>query len=190
MEEILQKIGADDPLYRYTTYGDSSLSVDATTFNKIKTEAPYLISMVATDISTLQPLNKREPKHHETLNIPKPKNEPTIGVIDTLFDDSVYFVLEELFRSGVYPIVYAHIGDKEKFSFVPQLCTKGMKTFLESRKGDIRTNAVNSLSELGNNEIEMRDSYDAVFHLVTAAKGAQQCYTTANNAARTESVKN
>ena len=91
IEEILQKIGADDPLYRYTTYGDSSLSVDATTFNKIKTEAPYLISMVATDISTLQPLNKREPKHHDTLNISKPKNEPTIGVIDTLFDDSVYF---------------------------------------------------------------------------------------------------
>lgn len=69
-------------------------------------------------------------------------------LVANYFDDSVYSVLEELFRSGVYPIVYAHIKGKEKFSFVPQLCTKGMKTFLESRKGDIRTNAVNSLSEL------------------------------------------
>ncbi len=39
---------------------------------------------------------------------------------------------------------------------------------------------------IGANEIELRDSYDAVFHLVTAAKGAVQYYTTANNSARTE----
>ena len=42
------------------------------------------------------------------------------------------------------------------------------------------------LRSLGTNEIELRDHYDAVFHLVTAAKGAEAFYTTANNAARTE----
>ena len=36
------------------------------------------------------------------------------------------------------------------------------------------------------NEVELRDRYDAVFHLVTAAKGAEKFYTTANNSARTE----
>lgn len=36
------------------------------------------------------------------------------------------------------------------------------------------------------NEVELRDSYDAVFHLATAAKGAVQFYTTANNTARSE----
>jgi len=45
------------------------------------------------------------------------------------------------------------------------------------------------LSGLGCNEVELRDSYDAVFHMVTAAKGAEQFYTTANNAARTETVE-
>lgn len=45
------------------------------------------------------------------------------------------------------------------------------------------------VSSLGCNEVELRDSYDAVFHLVTAAKGAEQFYTTANNAARTETVE-
>ncbi len=35
-------------------------------------------------------------------------------------------------------------------------------------------------------EVELRDSYDAVFHLTTAAKGALSAYTLANNAARTE----
>lgn len=45
------------------------------------------------------------------------------------------------------------------------------------------------VSSLGCNEVELRDSYDAVFHLVTAAKGAEQFYTTANNAARTETIE-
>lgn len=45
------------------------------------------------------------------------------------------------------------------------------------------------LKELGTNEVELRDGYDAVFHLVTAAKGAENFYTTANNSARTETVE-
>ena len=44
------------------------------------------------------------------------------------------------------------------------------------------------LEYLGSNEIELRDNYDAVFHLVTAAKGAEEFYTTANISARTETV--
>lgn len=42
------------------------------------------------------------------------------------------------------------------------------------------------LDAIGSNEVELRDGYDAVFHLVTAAKGAGNFYTTANNSARTE----
>jgi CYTH domain-containing protein/transcriptional regulator with XRE-family HTH domain len=42
------------------------------------------------------------------------------------------------------------------------------------------------LKELGTNETKERDSYDAVFHLVTAAKGKEEVYTLSNNAARTE----
>ena len=39
---------------------------------------------------------------------------------------------------------------------------------------------------LGLNEVELRDSYDAVFHLTTAAKGALEAYTLSNNKARSE----
>ena len=45
------------------------------------------------------------------------------------------------------------------------------------------------LKDIGISEVELRDGYDAVFHLVTAAKGAQNFYTTANNTARKESPK-
>ena len=46
-----------------------------------------------------------------------------------------------------------------------------------------------ALEYLGTNEIELRDNYDAVFHLVTAANGAERFYTTANNSARTETIE-
>ncbi|MBQ8199100.1 MAG: CYTH domain-containing protein, partial [Lachnospiraceae bacterium] len=46
-----------------------------------------------------------------------------------------------------------------------------------------------ALDFLGTNEVELRDNYDAVFHLVTAAKGAEEFYTTENNSARTETVE-
>lgn len=46
-----------------------------------------------------------------------------------------------------------------------------------------------ALDSIGTNEVELRDQYDAVFHLVTAAKGAEEFYTTANNAARTETIE-
>ena len=42
------------------------------------------------------------------------------------------------------------------------------------------------LKAMNTNEVALRDQYDAVFHLVTAAKGAERYYTLANNAARTE----
>ncbi len=45
------------------------------------------------------------------------------------------------------------------------------------------------LKDIGINEVELRDNYDAVFHLVTAAKGAVEFYTTANNSARTETAE-
>lgn len=42
------------------------------------------------------------------------------------------------------------------------------------------------LKEYNLNEIEARERYDAVFHLVTAAEGAEEFYTLSNNNARTE----
>ena len=74
-------------------------------------------------------------------------------LISNYFDDSVNRLLDDLFRREVYPIVYAYIEGKEKFSFVPDLCTKGMNLFLDSRKGDIRTNRVQTMDELKKGDI-------------------------------------
>jgi len=45
------------------------------------------------------------------------------------------------------------------------------------------------LRQLPADKVTLRDRYDAVFHLVTAAKGAEKYYTLANNQARTETVE-
>ena len=74
-------------------------------------------------------------------------------LIANYFDDTVKDVLDDLFANQIYPIVYAYIDGKEKFSFVPELCTTGMNKFLNSRKGDIRTNAVMSADDLKNGDI-------------------------------------
>lgn len=74
-------------------------------------------------------------------------------LIANYFDHRVDSVLEDLFANEIYPIVYAYIDGKEKFSFVPELCTDGMKKFLSSRKGDIRTNAVREIKDLKAGEI-------------------------------------
>ncbi len=45
------------------------------------------------------------------------------------------------------------------------------------------------LKEFRLNETEAKDRYDAVFHLVTAANGAEEFYTLNNNNARTETIE-
>lgn len=74
-------------------------------------------------------------------------------LIANYFDNTVENVLDDLFNNKVYPIVYAYISDKEKFSFVPELCTQGMNIFINSRKGDIRTNAVKTVNDLKSGKI-------------------------------------
>lgn len=74
-------------------------------------------------------------------------------LIENYFDDTVESLLEDLFHNGVYPVVYSFINNEEKFSFVPELCTQGMNVFINSRKGDIRTNAVKTVDDLKSGKI-------------------------------------
>ncbi|MBQ9885868.1 MAG: S8 family peptidase [Lachnospiraceae bacterium] len=86
---LLEKLKIDNILY--TTYGDDTISVTKELFEVINKKVPYMISMISTDLSQvkLNDLIPQVPK--EKIIIPPPANEPVIGVIDTLFDESVYF---------------------------------------------------------------------------------------------------
>lgn len=62
-------------------------------------------------------------------------------------------LLDELFSNEIYPIVYSYIDETEKFSYVPELSTVGLKKFTDSRKGDIRENPVSSADALRKGDI-------------------------------------
>lgn len=122
---------------------------------------------------------------------------------------TVLFVPEtatELITGGVAPWTCGTNGDYQKCQMRLQLdkekvfeqAAKTMNTdkvLIVCDRGTLDNKAYMAglefatvLDYLGTNEIELRDNYDAVFHLVTAAKGAEEFYTTANNAARTETA--
>lgn len=77
----------------------------------------------------------------------------------------------------------AHTMSSEKILIV---CDRGL---LDNKAYMSEEEFKEVLLEIGGNEVELRDTYDAVFHLVTAAKGAEEFYTTENNQARTETVE-
>lgn len=54
-------------------------------------KAPYLVSMATENLSDLSPEDFIEDYQQDIVHIPSPSIEPTIGVIDTLFDTRVYF---------------------------------------------------------------------------------------------------
>ena len=54
-------------------------------------KAPYLVSMATENLSDLSPEDFIEDYQQDIVHIPSPSIEPTIGVIDTLFDIRVYF---------------------------------------------------------------------------------------------------
>ncbi|KDE70163.1 serine protease [Fusobacterium necrophorum DAB] len=54
-------------------------------------KAPYLVSMATVDLSSLSPEDFINEQQTKMVTIPSPTIEPTIGVIDTLFDETVYF---------------------------------------------------------------------------------------------------
>ena len=86
-------------------------------------------------------------------------------------------VKEQLFEQA------AKTMNKEKILIV---CDRGFmdnKAYMNDEEFD------EALASVGGTLSEMRDQYDAVFHLVTAAKGAEEFYTLENNAARYETVE-
>lgn len=86
--------------------------------------------------------------------------------------------------------------EKEKIFYQAATTMANEKILIVCDRGTIDNKAYmskeefsNILDYFGTNEIQLRDDYAAVFHLVTAAKGAVEFYTKANNSARTESVE-
>ena len=82
--------------------------------------------------------------------------------------------------------IYEKAAKTIKNNKVLIVCDRGMMDSKAYLSGLEFTTVINSLNKT---EVELRDNYDAVFHLVTAAKGAEEFYTKENNTARSESIE-
>ena len=89
--KLLEKLKVNDVRYQYYFYGDDTISVNKELYSFLRENVPYLISMVSSDFSKITLAEIAEKDEEEKIDIPNPTNEPTIGVIDTLFDEKVYF---------------------------------------------------------------------------------------------------
>ena len=82
--------------------------------------------------------------------------------------------------------IYEEAAQTIKNNKVLIVCDRGI---MDSKAYLTSLEFASILNNINKNEIELRDNYDAVFHLVTAAKGASEFYTTENNTARTETIE-
>ena len=87
--EIMKQLEID--FLERRSIDETTILLDPTQYKLLKEKAPYLISMAVSDISVLDKDDIFEENKDYTISIPKPKNEPVIGVIDTMFDTNVYF---------------------------------------------------------------------------------------------------
>jgi len=91
IKDILEKINISDEDYKIIDPKSSIQFINPKSFNIFKKKVPYLVSMATYDMANYSFENVFDSVENALPMIPNPSNEPYIGVIDTLFDDSVYF---------------------------------------------------------------------------------------------------
>jgi len=89
IEKVLERLGIT--LYQEKVLDKTTVLLDEKEVALVMGEIPYLIAMTVEDLSQLSPSDFISVHQGDKKTIPAPSNEPTIGVIDTLFDPDVYF---------------------------------------------------------------------------------------------------
>ena len=86
---LFKNIGID--ILKSRILDNQTVFLDENQLQILFEKAPYLVSMATEDLSELSPEDFIQEYQQGTLYMHSPTIEPTIGVIDTLFDKRVYF---------------------------------------------------------------------------------------------------
>lgn len=86
---LFKNIGID--ILKSRILDNQTVFLDENQLQVLFEKAPYLVSMATEDLSELSPEDFIQEYQQGTLYMPSPTIEPTVGVIDTLFDKRVYF---------------------------------------------------------------------------------------------------
>lgn len=88
-KQLLKNIGID--ILSSCLLDNRTVFLDENQAKILFEKAPYLVSMATENLSDLSPEDFIKDSLQGMMYIPSPGIEPTVGVIDTLFDTSVYF---------------------------------------------------------------------------------------------------
>ena len=118
--------------------------------------------------------------------VPETATELILGgvsyrTIDENFNFEKYIMQLQLEKERIFEEAAKHVVGHDKVIIV---CDRGV---MDAKAYMSELDFKRCLAALGTNEIALRDSYDAVFHLVTAANGARDFYNV-NNFARREKI--
>ena len=103
--------------------------------------------------------------------------------LNTNLDYQLCQIKLQIEKEQVFMQAAEHVFGKDKILVVCDRGTMDNRAYMTDMEFACITTSI------GMNITELRDRYDAVFHMVTAAKGAEEFYTSENNAARTETVQ-
>ena len=118
----------------------------------------------------------------------------TIPEVPTMFTQAGMDYLtqnHDFFYEGEKATLEIQLALEDKFMRMAETCTEPCVIVCDRGVMDISAYMrpemwTDITSRLGTNSEELRNRYDAVLHLVSAADGAEQFYTTSNNAQRLE----
>ena len=126
-KELLKQLGLD-PI-RITMVDDTTLRLDQREMDILHNNVDYLIATQISDFSKIVLDESDEgddnEKKQETMTIPDPTNQPTIGVIDTHFDDRVYFHKWVDYRNCLQPEIDLEEEDFKHGTAVTSLIVDG-----------------------------------------------------------------
>ncbi|MBE5746356.1 MAG: helix-turn-helix domain-containing protein [Clostridiales bacterium] len=126
-------------------------------------------------------------KGYTVLTIPETATELILGGIAPWTCETVYDFQKAVFKLQLEKeMIFENIAKTLNKSKILIVCDRGLidgKAYLNDLEFE------NLLSEFNLSDTTTKDRYDGVFHLVTAAKGAEEFYTLSNNKARTETIE-
>ncbi|WP_292473483.1 S8 family serine peptidase, partial [Methanosphaera sp.] len=91
IKDVMNELGISENDYKIVKENASIQFNNPKSFNIFKKQVPYLVAMATYDMANYIFEEVEDADNSQLPSIPDPTNEPIIGVIDTLFDQSVYF---------------------------------------------------------------------------------------------------
>lgn len=119
---ILRKLNID--LAAIRQIDNTTLLLRPDQYALLKSRAPFLIAMALVNITDITS-DDVSPDRDISRSIPDPGSEPTIGVIDTLFDESVYFSKWVDFTSMIDPAIQTQPQDYSHGTKVSSIIVDG-----------------------------------------------------------------